>query len=243
MTFTDSGNDELSLASPLTGGSGSPKKPSPSSYPARTPEMDLRIAKHESGHICCGKAFGFPVAFATIVPTDGYGGMVSANADRSFLATPDHVADLCAKVRPLMPQVGQPRIDAAEFYTHAHFRIIVLLAGTESERLFHTADPPLQANHDLEEAKVFAAIICSPAAVPAFIEFGKAEARAILDDHRHIALALARALVANRTLDGDQIDSVISDAVFAKAIDNEHLRRAEWQRTIANSGTYKVNKT
>jgi hypothetical protein len=105
---TQSDGSARDLATP-TGGSGLHGSLAPA---LRTPEMDFRIALHESGHILCGKAFGFPVALATIVPAGGYGGMVSGSADSSFLS-PEHVADLCEKVRPLMPQIGEPSTTVA----------------------------------------------------------------------------------------------------------------------------------
>jgi hypothetical protein len=228
-----SGEDVFSLAS-TTGGGARPKL-APSHFPDRTPEMDLRIGLHESGHILCGKAFGFPVALATINPAGGYGGMVSASADSSFLS-PEHVADLCARVRPLMPQIGEPRADGNEFYAHAHFRTVELLAGTEAERLFHTDDPPLRAEHDLQEARSFAGIICtSPASIDAFIEFARVEARAMLADHRHVVLALATRLVERRTLDGTEIDAIIAQAVAGKELADERARRAGWKRTETNA--------
>jgi hypothetical protein len=210
----------------------------------RTPELDFRIALHEGGHICVGKLFGFPVEFATIVadPIHGYGGLVSGNADRSSLLLPDRVVDLCTQIKPLMPQIGEPRTDIAEFVAHAHHRTVELLSGSESERLFHTSDPPLQAAHDLDEARAFAGIICSsPASINAFIDFARAEARAILEDHRHIVFALARALVDYRTLDGsDLISQIIADSISANAIAIERKRQVDWQGVVENAARFKT---
>jgi hypothetical protein len=140
-----------------------------------------------------------------------------------------------------MPMIGESRTDAAEFYAHAHFRIIELLAGTESERLFHTDDPPLQANHDLEEAKAFAAIFCSLSSLSAFVEYARAEARAILSEHKHVVLALAHALVEHRTLEGsDRISQIIADAISSAAIANERQRQSDWQQTIENAARLKA---
>jgi hypothetical protein len=232
-TKTDA-TDFLHFAAAL-GEDGGPIKtvlPTFYAYP-RTPEIDFRIALHEGGHILCGKYFGFPVEAATIVadPINGFGGMVSGNKDRTSLLAPDRVVDLCVKIQPLMPQIGESRTDVAEFHAHAHYRIVELLGGTEAERLFHTDDPPLQAAHDLQQAEAFAALICSPASIAAFIEFARIEARAILTDHRHVVFALAHALVEHRTLEGsDRIDQIIADAISAHAIAIEQKRQAAWQR-------------
>jgi hypothetical protein len=189
--------------------------------PQRSQELDFRIAVHESGHILTGRIFGFPICLATIDPGDGYSGMVSASGDLSLLSSADRVFDLIDRVRPAMPQPGQPRFDAAEFYTHSHFRIIELLAGSEAERIVFDFEP-LIARHDLEEAKSFASILCSSAeSIDAFIEYARSEARALLNKHRHILLALAKELVERRTLTGAEIESIIAAAP-------ERARRADW---------------
>jgi hypothetical protein len=212
--------------------------PRPAPSLTRTPEMDRRVSLHESGHILCGKAFGFAVGFATIDPSGGYAGMVRASADNSFLS-PEHVAELCAKVRPLLPAIGESRADIAEFHAHAHCRTIELLAGSESERLFHADDPPLRAEHDLQEARSFAGIICtSPSSVDAFIAYARVEARAMLADHRHVVLALAHGLVARRTLDGDQIDAIIAHAVAEKDFADERARCAAWKCVETSAATF-----
>ena len=232
----------LSLASDQPGGGERPKL-ALSHLAERTPEMDFRIALHESGHILCGKVFGFPVGLATIVASGGYGGMVSANADQS-LYTPEHVAELCEKVRPLMPAIGEPRADVAEFHAHAHFRTVELLAGTESERLFFADDAPLRAEHDLQEARSFAGIICtSPASVDAFIEYGRAEARAILTDHQHVVALLAHALISRRTLDGTEIDAIIAQAIAEQDFADEMVRQRQWRGVEANAGRLALNQT
>jgi hypothetical protein len=226
----------LSLASDQPGGGELPRL-APSL--TRTLEMDRRVALHEAGHILCGKAFGFPVGLATIDPCDGYAGMVRASADNSFLS-PEHVAELCAKVRPLMPAIGEPRADIAEFHAHAHCRTIELLAGSESERLFHADDPPLRAEHDLQEARSFAGIICtSPTSLDAFIAYARVEARAMLADHRHVVQALALALVERRTLDGTAIDAIIAQAVAEQDLAAEKIRQRAWRGVVANAGRFR----
>jgi hypothetical protein len=198
----------------------------------RSPELDFRIAVHESGHILTGKIFNFPVGLATVDPGDGYSGMVSANGDLSLLSS-ERVHDLIDLVRPAMPQPGQSRIEAAEFYTHSHFRIVELLAGTEAERIMFDFEP-LVARHDLDEAKSFASILCSsPESIDAFIEYGRAEARALLNKHRHILVALANELVARRTLTGVEIDEIISCAP-------ERARRADWAGVMESAAGFAV---
>ena len=136
------------------------------------------------------------------------------------------------------------RADIAEFHAHAHCRTIELLAGTESERLFYADDPPLRAEHDLQEARSFAGIICtSPSSIDAFIEFARAEARAMLADHRHVVRALALALVQQRTLNGTEIDTIITQAVAEMDLAGEKARQRQWRAVEANAGRLAINQT
>ena len=61
-------------------------------------------------------------------------------------------------------------------------------------------------------ARAIAALICrSPASVGTYIEFARADVVALLAEHAGIVLDIASALLAHRTLNGAEIDAIITD--------------------------------
>ena len=76
-------------------------------------------------------------------------------------------------------------------------------------------------------------IVCSSeAAIDAYLAFGLAEAKALVNEHRAAVLAIAEALMIRRTLDDPQeIDTIIATAPAL-------ARRAEWTRVIENAATF-----
>jgi hypothetical protein len=96
----------------------------------------------------------------------------------------------------------------------------------------------------LQEAKSFAAIICtSVASLDAFIAYARVEARAILTDHSRVVQMLALALVERRTLDGTEIDAIIAQATAEQDFANEKVRQRKWRAVEANAGRLAINQT
>jgi hypothetical protein len=138
-----------------------------------------------------------------------------------------------------MPAFGVPRDDVAVELVQTHARVIELLAGTEAERQLFTAAPPLEAPHDIAEARAHAALVCcSPAAVEVFLTYAEIEASELIRLHRHLVQAVADALIERRTLDGTEIDIIISDASAREALRIERERRAALSRAVANAGAF-----
>jgi ApbE superfamily uncharacterized protein (UPF0280 family) len=98
------------------------------------------------------------------------------------------------------------------------------------------------ASEDRKQERQLAALIySSPEAQGIFISACAAEARAILHRHADVVDALAGALVEHCTLDGTQIDDIISRTVAARQLAQEHDRRRRWQNVVA-SGSFEVEQ-
>jgi hypothetical protein len=63
------------------------------------------------------------------------------------------------------------------------------------------------------------------------------EGAALLRPREHIARALTKELLIRRTMNADQVDTIIMQADAAKALADEHARRAAWRRTLENGAT------
>jgi hypothetical protein len=194
---------------------------------------DWRTALHEAGHCVNGKILGQDVAGCTIVPGDGFGGLTWGPAfDRSMLSNDNDVPDLCEKIAVLMPGPGESRINAAEIFAHCHVRVVDLMSGTAAEMLLHPQCPPWTAHSDVRHARATASLICtSESAIDHYLSFGLAEAKALIEQHRAAVLAIADALMIERTLNAEQIDTIIAAAP-------ERARRADWARVIENAANF-----
>jgi hypothetical protein len=180
---------------------------------------DWRTAIHEASHCVVGRALGQNVAGCTIVPGDGYGGLTWGPAfDPSMRSNDTDVPDLCEAIGELMPGAGEPCVNAAEIFAHAHVRVVDLMSGTAGESLLHPECTPWVAHSDIRQARALAGLICSSEeSITAYLEFGAEEARALILRHRGAVLAIAEALLIHRTLDAAMIDAIISRAPDARA--------------------------
>ena len=141
-----------------------------------------------------------------------------------------------------MPAFGEPRDDIAVELIQTHARVIELLAGTEAERLLYPDEPPLNAPHDVAEARAHAALICcSHAAGDAFLNYARVEAAELIRLHRHLVQAIADALIERRTLNGAAIDIIIADTSAREALRIERERRAAWSRSIEYAATFEAS--
>jgi hypothetical protein len=199
----------------------------------RSEAADTRIALHESCHAAAGRILGQPIGGMTCDadPASGYSGRCWGPKFESRFATGDETAPaLCARISASMPQVGESRADIADIVLHVHNRVIELCAGSVGEELFLDG-PAWDAVDDRKQERALAALVASsPEAIEAFINFARVEARELLRKYEHVARALAAELLIRRTLDGDQIDLCIKQAVAAKALADERERRAVWKR-------------
>jgi hypothetical protein len=116
---------------------------------------------------------------------------------------------------------------------------IELVAGTVAEKILHPQDEPLPTYHVQIEAAAFAAIaVSSPRAVPAFLEYAKGEAAALINDHPDDAMEIADGLIEHGILTGDQVDEIIVAALARKTLKIEIERRACWLSVEQNAADF-----
>jgi hypothetical protein len=119
-----------------------------------------------------------------------------------------------------------------------HVRIVELVARSVAEALFLPGEP-WPADSDRAQERALASLICtSPESIEAFIKFCMTEAAALLRPREHIVRALTAELLVRRTMNGDQVDTIIMQAVAAKALADEHARRAAWRRTEESAASF-----
>jgi hypothetical protein len=210
---------------------------------------DWRTALHEAGHCCAGKVGGLEVAGCAIFA--GGGLTWGSKHVRSELSDDERAVpifyeqsgpDLHARLAEFMPHDGESRGDAFPIFAHVHVRLVELAGGTAAETVLHSEDEPWIAHSDIRQARSLAAIICtSEAAIDAYLEFALVEAKALISKHRETVLALANALMIERTLDAERIDSIIDAAVLAKAIEDERQRRLNWQRVKESAARFRAD--
>jgi hypothetical protein len=119
--------------------------------------------------------------------------------------------------------------------------VVELTAGTQGE-ILHFRDAWTAGDDRKQELQLAALIYSSPEAQRIFISACAAEARAILRRHEDVVDALAGALVEHRTLDGAQIDDIISRTVAAHQLAHEHERRRRWQNVVTSAGRFEVEQ-
>jgi hypothetical protein len=148
------------------------------------------------------------------------------------------VPELSDKLGPLIPKDGEPRSDAADIYLHALNRCIELAAAAVAERMLLPGEP-VRSVSDIEQAVGLASLCCkSPQAVERFLAFCEQQAHDLLYPHALVIMSLSIVLRIKRTLDGAEIDKIISDVQARTALAVEHGRRQRWQRVIENAAAF-----
>ena len=201
----------------------------------RTPETDRRIAAHEAAHCLVGLAVGAgEIGGATIVPGPDFAGRVwGKNGGPLHLSS---AVDIGKEVLPLWPGLGEDRADVAEFFVHAHHKVVELVAGGQGELCLYPDAEPLHAVDDDRQALVYAGLVCcSPSSVTAFLDFARQEARALLEEHRSVLITLTNALVCRRTMTGSEINEVVAEALALEDLAAEKARRRKWQQCAASA--------
>jgi hypothetical protein len=104
----------------------------------------------------------------------------------------------------------------------------------------------MYAASDIRKSVEYASLISStPRSMELFLEFAKAEVFEILSKHRSAVQAIADALVEHGTLNGAEVDDLISQAVARDALEAEKSRRLEWheieRRAAAFQSTHAIS--
>jgi hypothetical protein len=205
----------------------------------------LRLAAyHEVGHVLPARYYGMPLVGVLIDPADGSGMCWGPRGKPAKLGRGGACHEDCATARTIMPEPWEEaRADAAPMLLQAHTRVVQLVAGRECERLFFPEESPLDAGQDEFDAEEFARLVCShPNAVADFIGYARAEARALLGEHRSIVEALVAALLKKLTLTCEEVDAVIAQALTLEDLAAEKSRRSDWAHCLANAATFAIYK-
>jgi hypothetical protein len=209
----------------------------------RTEEQDQRIAVHEAGHAVCARLLGHEVGGVTVNPdavrgceglcwgvdhTEAYAeGRGDASAVRNALA-------------PLMPKPGEDIRSVSDVFANVYGHCIELMAGRAAERMLLSNDDARPAGDDLRQARELGLLICrSEEAIDTFISHCDVAARDLLMPYGEVLMTLSIVLRIKRTLEGPEIDEIISDVQARKALAMERQRRADWHKCALTASRFR----
>ena len=207
----------------------------------RTEDDDLRISIHESGHAIAARLLGHEVGGVSVTPDAARGceGLCwGVGHTEAFAEGRGDASDVRDVLGPVMPQAGEDRSAVSDIYGSVYAQCIELLAGRAAERMLLDEEPAPPAD-DLRQARELALLICSSEeAIETFITHCDVVARDLLLPYGDVVMALSIVLRIKRTLDGVEIDDLISDLQARKALAAEHRRRKQWQRVLENAANF-----
>jgi hypothetical protein len=206
----------------------------------RSYDDDVRIATHEAGHIVVARLLGHPLGGATVDPGPGYEGRVwgecYAEAFTNGRGDASHVREALA---PVMPKPGEDRTSVSDVVGNVYDQCIELMAGRAAEAMLLGDGEPVPPVDDLRQARELAMLICfSEEAIQTFIAHCDVAARDLLLPYGDVVIVLSTVLRIKRTLEGPEIDKIISDVEARKAAVFERIRRAQWQQRVENAAAF-----
>lgn len=209
----------------------------------RTEEQDQRIAVHEAGHAICARLLGHEVGGVTANPDPIHGseGLCwGVGHSEAFSEGGADAADVRAVISPMMPKAGEDRRPVADVFGSVYSKCTEFVAGRAAERLLLDGEP-CQPVDDLRQARELALLICfSDEAIETFLAHCDVVARDLLSPHGDVLMVLSTVLRIKRTLDGSEIDEIISDVVTRKAMAIERRRRAEWRKSEQEAAGFRA---
>jgi hypothetical protein len=211
-----------------------------SPVPGRTWDEDARVGVHEGGHIVAARLLGHPLGGATVDPGPGYEGRVWGERHmEAFTEGRGDASDVREVLAPLMPQAGEDRSAVSDVFGNVYAHCIELMAGRAAERMLLSDRDPEPPVDDLRQARELAMLLCtSEEAIETFIAHCDVAARDLLLPYGDVVIALSTVLRIKRTLNGAEIDELISDLQTRKALAAEHRRRKEWQRVLESAAAF-----
>jgi hypothetical protein len=207
----------------------------------RTEEEDERIAVHEAGHAVCARLLGHEIGGVTVTPANGYEGLCwGVGHTQAFAQGRCDASDVREVLAPLMPKPGEDRSSVSDVFGNVHAKCIELMAGRAAERMLLEGEPAPPAG-DLRQSRELGLLICSSEeAIATFIAHCDVAARDLLMPYGDVVMALSIVLRIKRTLDGVEIDKLISDVEARKAVAVEHHRRADWRKRELSANSFEA---
>ncbi|WP_028165989.1 hypothetical protein [Bradyrhizobium elkanii] len=205
----------------------------------RSYDDDVRIATHEAGHAVCARLLGHPLGGATADPGVGYEGRVwGVHHMEAFASGRGDASNVREALAPVMPQAGEDRTSVADVFGNVYSQCIELMAGRAAERMLLDGEP-VAPTDDLRQARELAMLICtSDEAIESFVAHCDVAAHDLLLPHGDVVIVVSTVLRIKRTLDGVEIDKIISDLQARKALAVERARRKRWQRVVENATSF-----
>ena len=112
------------------------------------------------------------------------------------------------------------------------------MAGRAAERMLMEGES-VKPVDDVRQARELAMLICtSEEALETFIAHCDVAARDLLLPYGDVVMTLSIVLRIKRTLDGGEIDKIISDVEARKPLSFERGRRKRWQRAVENATSF-----
>jgi hypothetical protein len=184
----------------------------------RTEEEDERIAVHEAGHAVAGRLLGHEIGGVTVNPANGYEGLCwGVGHTQAFAQGRGDASDVREALAPLMPKPGEDRSAVSDVFGKVHAQCVELMAGRAAERMLLEGEPVTPVD-DLRQGRELAMLICSSEeAVDTFIAHCDVAARDLLLPYGDVLMTLSIVLRIKRTLDGGEIDKIISDVQSQKS--------------------------
>jgi hypothetical protein len=196
---------------------------------------DDSVATHEASHAVAAWACGLPIDSVTITPAADYAGSLVLTPNNIFCKRLHEFSSFALhdiRCPPLPKIVDGKQPLGAETAVLIFAKAVVLLAGTQGEKLFHPhRDAHGRDRGDMLAAKILA---CNVSANPkAFLDCATADAARIVIENRHHIERLAAALIEHRTLDAADI----ADIVTGRNV----FKRKLWGRVIESATLFKLN--
>jgi len=129
----------------------------------------------------------------------------------------------------------------SDVFWNVYSQCIELMAGRVAECMMLDGEPMAPLD-DLRQARELAMLICSSEeAIETFIAHCDVAAWDLLMPHGDVVIVLSTVLRIKRTLDGSEIDKIISGLQAAKALTMERQRRADWRAREMSARAFREN--
>jgi hypothetical protein len=181
---------------------------------------------------------GQPLGGATVNPGEGFAGRVWGEQSHIAELSGVNVFNLCLVIDEHLPKPGEPNACLADVFLDSFNRCVGIVAGSVGEKLFLPDGQPWPAASDEMKADAYTGLLCKSEVGARHLRLAcEAEAERILIENEDVVMALAAALRAERTLNGEQIDAVIQRVADERLHREAVARREQWREIVASAAT------